>query len=78
MIIKYRYGDMLVVGKTVRRRLSEYLDELMYVEDGLQASVVAVGRDRRMLVLGRLNGKGVESYEVEELMSSMKGGKATK
>ena len=31
--------------------------------------------DRRMPVFGRLNDRGVESYEVEEGMSKIKGGK---
>ena len=43
---------------------------------GVQASVMAVNDDRRMPVFGRLNYRGVESYEVEEGMSKMKGGKA--
>ena len=42
----------------------------------MQASVVAVGGDRRMTVFGRLNYIGVKSYEGEEGMSKMKGGKA--
>ena len=34
------------------------------MQDGVQASVVAVGGDRRMAVFGRLNDRGVESYEM--------------
>ena len=36
---------------------------------------MAVGLDRRMHVHGRLNDKGVESYEVEEGLCKLKGGK---
>ena len=39
-------------------------------------NVVAVGSDRRMPVCGRLNYRGVQSYEVEEGKSKMIGGKA--
>ena len=42
----------------------------------MQAIVVAVGGDRRMAVFGRLNDRGVKSYEVEEGMSKLKGGTA--
>ena len=37
---------------------------------------MVVGGDRSMPVFGMLNDRGVESYEVEEGMSKMKGGKA--
>ena len=37
---------------------------------------MAVGGDKRMPVFGRLNDRGVKSYEVEEAMSKVKGGKA--
>ena len=47
------------------------------VQDGVQANVVAVGDDRSMPVFVRLNVIGVESCEVEEGMSQMKGGKAS-
>ena len=63
---------MPVEGKAVRHRWAEYFDELLNV----QASVVAVGGDRRMPLFGRLNDRGVESYEVEEGMSKIKCGKA--
>ena len=46
------------------------------MQDGVQASVVAVSGHRRMPVVGRLNDRRVESYEVEEGMSKIKGGKA--
>ena len=36
------------------------------MQDAVQASVVAVGGDRRMPVFGRLNDRGVESYEMDE------------
>ena len=38
-------------------------------QEGVQASVVVVGGDRKMPVFGRLNDRGVGSYEVEEGMS---------
>ena len=68
---------MLIEGKAARRRWAEYFEELLNVQDCVQASVVAVGGDRRMPVFGRLNDRGVESYEVEEGMSKMRGGKAS-
>ena len=74
--VKDRDGTMLVEGKAVRQRWAEYFDELLNVQDGVQASIVALGGARRMPVFGRLNDGGVESYEVEEGMSKMKGGKA--
>ena len=46
------------------------------MQDAVQASVVAVGCDRRMPVYGRLNDRGLESCEVEEGRRNMKGGKA--
>ena len=46
------------------------------MQNGVQASVVAVGGDRRMPVIGRLNVRGVESNEVEEGLSKIKGRKA--
>ena len=48
-------------GKAVRHRWDEYLDELLNVEDGVQASIVAIGEDRGILVFDRLNGRGVEN-----------------
>ena len=67
---------MLIEEKAARRRWAEYFEKLLNVQDGVQASVVAVGGDRRMPVLGSQNVRGVESYEVEEGMSKIKGGKA--
>ena len=53
---------MLIEGKAARRRWAEYFEELLNVQDSVQASVVAVGGDRRMPVFGRLNDRGVKSY----------------
>ena len=66
---KDRDGNMLVEGKAVRHTWAKYFDELLNVQNGVQANVVAVGGVRRMLVLGRLNDRVVESYEFEEGMS---------
>ena len=52
---KDRDGNILVEGKAVRHRRDKYFDELLNVQDGVQASVVAVGGDKRMPVFGRLN-----------------------
>ena len=76
MRVKDRDRNMLIEGKAARRRWSEYFEELLNVQDGVQANVVAVGSDRKMLVFGRLNDRGVESCEVEEGMCKMKSGKA--
>ena len=76
MRVKDKDGNMLVEVNAVRHRWAKYFDELVNVKDGVQASVVAVGDDRRMPVFGRLSDRGVESYEVGEGMSKMKGGKA--
>ena len=65
MRIKNRDGNMLVERKKVRHRWAEYFDELLNMQDGEQASIVVVGGYRSILVLGRLNDIGVESYEVE-------------
>ena len=46
------------------------------MQDGEQASIVAVGGGRKMPVFGRLNEREVESCEVEEGMSKVKEGKA--
>ena len=67
---------MLVEEKAVRHRWAEYFDELLNVQDGVKTNIVAVGGDRRMPVFGRLNDREVESCEVEEGMSKMKGGNA--
>ena len=45
----------------------------MNVQDGVHASVVVVGGDRRLPVFGMLNNRWAESYNVEEVMSKMKG-----
>ena len=42
----------------------------------VQESILAVGGDRRMPVFGRLNDRGVESYEVGEGLSTLTEGKA--
>ena len=76
MRVKDRDGNMLFEWKAVRRRWAEYFPEMLNVQDGVQASTVAVGGDRRMPVFVRLNDRGVESYEVELGMSKMKGGEA--
>ena len=49
---------------------------MLNVEDCVQAVIEVVDGDRRMLVIGILNNVRVESYEVEEGLSEMKGGKA--
>ena len=80
MRVKDRDGNMLVEGNAVRHRWAEYYDEMLNVEDGVHASIVAVGGDRNMSVFGRLkrlNDGVVNIYEVEEERSKMKGGKAT-
>ena len=48
MRVEGRDGKLLVEGKAVRHRWAEYFDELLNVQDGVQASIVAVGGDRRM------------------------------
>ena len=59
MRVKDSDGNILVEGKAVRRRWAKYFDELLNVQEDVQASVLTVGGDRRMLVLGRLNGRWV-------------------
>ena len=49
---------MLVAGKAVRHRWAECFDELLNVEGGLQASVMAVRGNRKMLESGRKNDRG--------------------
>ena len=46
------------------------------MEDGVKESIVALGGDRMVPMFGRLNDSKVESYEVEERLSKMKGEKA--
>ena len=58
MRVKDREGNMLIEGKAAKRRWAEYFEELLSVQDGVQASVVPVGGDRRMPVFGRLNDRG--------------------
>ena len=74
--MKGRDGGMLVEGKAVKHRWSEYFDELFNVDYGVQVSVVVIGGDKRMSVFGRLNDREVKSYEVDERMSKMKARKA--
>ena len=52
MRVKDRDGIMLV---EFRHGWDENFDELLNVEDGVQASILAVRGDRRMPVFGRLN-----------------------
>ena len=77
MKLKDKDGNMLVEENEVRQKWAEYFDEQLHVEHTVQASTVAVGGNRKMHVFGNLNDGGVESYEVEEGMGKMKGGKAT-
>ena len=67
---------MMIEGKAARCRWTGYFEEQSNVKGGEQASVVAIGSDRRMPEIGRLNDGGVESYEVVEEMSKIKDGKA--
>ena len=67
---------MLVEGQAVRYRWAEYFDELLNVQDGVQARVLAAAGYRMMPVFDKLNDRWVESYEVEEGMSKMNRGKA--
>ena len=62
-------GNKLVERKADRHRWAENYEELLNVQDVLQASVAAVGSDRMMPVFGRLNDKGVEERKI-----NMKGG----
>ena len=39
MRIKNRDGNMLVEGKAVRQRWTEYCDELVSIEDDVKASI---------------------------------------
>ena len=48
---------------------------MLKVEDVVKANILAVGRERMMPVFGRLNDRGVESYEVEVELSKIKVGK---
>ena len=54
MRVKEREGYMLIDGKAGRRRWAEYFEKLLNVQDEEEASVVAVGGDRRIPVFGRL------------------------
>ena len=51
MSVKDSGGNMLIEEETVNHRWAEYFDEFLNV----QASVVAVGGDRKMPVFGRLD-----------------------
>ena len=57
--------NMLLERKAARHRLDEYFHEVLNVED-VEASIEALGGDRRMSVFGRLNNGGVKNYEVKE------------
>ena len=48
MRVKDNDGKMLFEGMAVRHRWAEHFDEMLKVEDKVQASVVALGGDRRM------------------------------
>ena len=74
MKVKDRDGNLLVEGNAVRQRWTEYY-ELLNGEGDVQASIGVVGTDCRMPVFRRLNGVGVESYEMEEGLSQMISGK---
>ena len=75
--VKDNNKNMLIDGKEVRHRWVAYFDKLLNVQDGVQASIVAVRGERRMPVFGRLNHSGVKGYEEEEGMSKFKGSKTT-
>ena len=52
MRVKERDGNMLVEEQAVRHRWAEYIDELLNVQDGVKASIVAwLGGHRWMFVL---------------------------
>ena len=52
--VKDRDGNMLVEGNSVKPRWAEYFDKLLNMEDGVHASIVAEGGDRRIPIFGRL------------------------
>ena len=74
--VKAGDGRLLVKSEDVRGRWAEYFKDLLNVEDGREAVVVAVGRERRMPVLGMLNDGCVVTEEVEGAVAKMKSGKS--
>ena len=76
MKVKGRDRSMLVVGNAGKQRFTEYFYGWLNLVDDIQATIAAIGGDRRMPVFGRLNDGGVESYEVEEGFNNLKDGKA--
>ena len=74
--VKAGDGRLLVKSEDVRGRWAEYFKDLLNVEDGREAVVVAVGRERRMPVLGMLNDGYVVTEEVEGAVAKMKSGKS--
>ena len=72
--VKDENGQM-VKGAEARRRWAEYCEDLLNVEDGRQAEVVAVGRGN-IPVFGDENEREITKEEVERALKGTKSGKA--
>ena len=55
----------LVETEAVKKRLAEYFEKLLNVEEDREAEIVAVGRENGVKVLGRLNNVQITKEEVK-------------
>ena len=74
-MVKDVNGQILRVGVEVRRRLTEYFEQVLNVADVRKANINVVG-NWRMPVLGDLNEKAISLEEVGKAVNEMKSGKA--
>ena len=70
-MIKHVNGQILWYGFEVRRRLAEYFEQVLNVEDVREVNINAV-RDRWMSVLRELNERAILIEEVREAVKEMK------
>ena len=74
--VKDKNGDLIVESEKVRERWKEHFDELLNVDDGREAEVVAVGGRGDMPLLQELNDMPIGRAEIEVAVKELSIGKA--
>lgn len=74
--VKGENGQVIEEEKEVRMRWKRHFEELLNVTGEGEVDVVAVGRERPMGMMGRMNEGRINAEEVRRAVSEMKSGKA--
>ncbi len=69
-------GRLLVDGREVRGRWTEYFKELLNVADEREAVIVAVGDARRVTVMSEEDNRSITTEEVQMALARVKTGNA--